>query len=98
MDREEIKSTEQLMNHLRKYETSVCNKGKEEFKVTQIGKKTIEEKRKLPRHICSLLGKPERYHPSEICRNKQRFEPSKKSVNVTEIEEEINIEAENQKN
>lgn len=99
LDKEEINSTDLLLNKIRMYDTGY-NKQKREDKIKYninniptTGKSNVEKKfttvsklfyEKKPCSMCEALNKPERYHPHHLCRNKQQYIEMKK-VNVAEV-------------
>lgn len=114
LDRDEILNTDLLMNKLRLYESgpnkqkreekfkdnSAFPSGKSNTEKYNNTKKTFSEKK--PCFMCESLNKPDRYHPLQVCRNRQKFLEMKKvnlaEVNQTEIDELMRIELDHQKN
>lgn len=94
LDKEEITTTEQLMNQLSKFSDSYPTP-KKNYKTSThptISKSpstenqihTVVEKR--PCSICEALGYPGRFHPTDSCRNKTRTRHTN-SVYLTESDE-----------
>lgn len=102
LDKEEIITTEILMGFLRKLE-SLVNKSSQkntENKNTNLNFRRdsrINVSEKKPCSICDNLGKPGRYHPIELCRNKSKHNEIK-SINNLEMEEKLNFEFSDTKN
>ena len=89
LDKEEIKNTDQLINILRKYDLEYLKKDRKEIKKKPNDRYVI----KTPCYKCEKLGWPNRYHPTAICRNGERYK-EKYEINLNE-----NIEGfKNQKN
>lgn len=90
LDKENIETTEDLMNEIQKYDSftnrinHINSQKKDSTKVEGIRKKT-------PCSVCTALGKPNRFHPAEICRNKNG------TVNFTTCEEDT-VDVDNSKN
>ena len=90
LDKEEIQTTEKLMNQLRRYNFE--SKREEEKLIinkthnpnNNLKKKKQEEKR--PCDICDSLGKPGRFHQKEACWNKNKGSVEVKTSYSTEIE------------
>lgn len=83
LDREEIHTTDELMNTLRKYETysyKIKSEMSNSTSNSAYGNNTSKDKKmyaknfgdRKPCYICEKLGKQNLYHPPEVCRNKQR--------------------------
>lgn len=78
LDREEIQSTDNLMNKLRQYETNPAKKSSNNPTNQEYPKRNYDRvqgnaNEKKPCHICESKGFPGRFHPSEKCRNKPRI-------------------------
>lgn len=97
IDKDTITTKENLMGNLRKLESLVNKKPKIAIEKSSNLNKKIVRIEKKPCYICERLGKPERYHPTELCRNKNRHNEIK-SVNNLEMEEKLNLEITDQKN
>jgi hypothetical protein len=97
LDKEEIKTTEDLMNYIQKFDSSVTTLTKN--KEAGLSLPRLNYKRS-PCYICAKLGKPDRFHLPDICRNKQRFQKNQTSaVNLAECyEDTVNIEFDRSKN
>lgn len=96
LDKEEIQTTEQLMNQLRRYTQAYPKKKGDEIKsssdrtkrdTSSSERKGFMEKR--PCTICQSKGYPGRYHPLDLCRNKGYSE--EKRVNLNEFDE-VNVQ------
>lgn len=100
LDKEEITTTERLMNQLRRYTQAYPKTNKAEMKsIATIstayksfesnkssGNKSLKSSDRKPCSICESLGYTGRYHPMEWCRNKGRS-TNKNNVNLTEADE-----------
>lgn len=86
IDKEVIETTEDLMNHLRKYESSKTKIRRDNFKPQD--SEINENINKKPCYICTSIGKKNMYHLPEICRNKKIYNKEKKYVNLTDWEDE----------
>ena len=87
LDKEKIESTEDLINELQKYEgkSFKINKSDEPRKFLQTEGRNNEKRRYNPCHICTKLGKQNRYHPVESCWNKENYRKDR-VVNLAESE------------
>lgn len=97
IDKGEINSTENLMSHLRKLESLVNKKNQKATVKTVTSNPIVSSVEKKPCFICERLGKPGRYHPTELCRNKIRHNQIE-LVNNLEMEERLNLAIPEQKN
>jgi hypothetical protein len=93
LDKEIIETTEDLMNEIQKYNSSTISHEFNPKKGPNKNTTTKEEARKdhTPCHICTTLGKPNRFHPTKDCWNRN------KTVNLTTCEENI-LDVDNSKN
>lgn len=97
ISKDEINTTLELRNQLRKYESFLMNPKQENPSKTSLPDRKMFEKK--PCYICAALGKPNRYHPHDVCRNRQRYDSNKKVVHLMESDSnEINIDLDHQKN
>lgn len=93
LDKEEISTTEKLMNQLRRYSQAPTKGPKSEKQEMKKSPKISKTEERKPCKICELQGKYNRYHPTELCWNKSsNYE--RKNVNAVELE----IEKEETKN
>lgn len=88
LDREEIEETDQLINKLGQYEfenkkQDTLSGEKRQAKLKLVSERSMPEKK--PCSICESLGFPERYHPIEKCRNRDRYQ-QKLKFNLTETD------------
>ena len=92
IDRDGIKTTDQLINELRRFETPGASKGKGQAEpVSATEKKTnkseqTEDRRekKLPNrnepcYKCEAIGRPGKYHPARFCRNADLYAKMKEA-------------------
>ncbi|KAL1493647.1 hypothetical protein ABEB36_009346 [Hypothenemus hampei] len=101
LDREEITTITKLFEELRKVEdlikkNKILNNSNKKIEYSKgkidEGKKKQQhqlENLKRPCQMCQTLGWPERYHSPTECRNKELY-ATKKKINLTEIEENLN--------
>lgn len=92
IDKEDVRTTEQLMNQLRRYENIYLRDRKEPRVMEKEKRLTVKQ----PCAICESRGNPGRFHPVENCRFKE-YRKDRKGVNMTEIEETA-VNAQEQKN
>lgn len=97
LDKEEISTTEKLMNQLRRYSQSVSKGPKREKQEMKKSPKISKVEERKPCGICESQGKYNRYHPTKLCWNKSSNH-GKKSVNTVELEIEKELESEKTKN
>lgn len=104
LDKEEIITTEQLMNQLRRFNVppllTKYNKGEIKSGIDGCGTRTFTPRyqkpsEKKPCPICESRGYPGRFHPAESCRYKDR--KKEKQVNLSEMED-LEINFQDQKN
>lgn len=105
LDREEISSTDELMNKLGRYEYGTKQRKQilKENKIQPEQKLNIQKSiEKKPCYICESLKFPGRYHPVEKCRNKDKY-IQKRNVNMneavtSEFEDLAKLELDEEKN
>lgn len=95
IDRDKIVTTEDLMGNVRKLESLVSKKP--QSTIDKNLSANSNRMKKTPCIICKRMGKPGRFHPTELCRNKIRSNEIK-SVNNLEMEERLNLQITDQKN
>lgn len=89
LDKQEISTTEQLMNQLRRFSQSYPKERKvfhPKPDYRPIENKTQRPMGKRPCTICESRGYPERFHPIETCRNRGRPTEDRR-INYTEVDE-----------
>lgn len=108
LDKENIHTTDALMNELRRYEVNFMSKSNASRqsqpkpvvvtnKPSTSGQTQYDRK---PCYICEKLGKPGRYHPSNACRNKKtNFESMQVNFNDgSDIDQFTKLELQEEKN
>lgn len=95
LDKKEISTTEILISKIQKFSKTNDPTDNRTELPRNIYSKDLKKSEKRPCGICEKLGKPGRFHPMELCRNKNKLnEREIKSVNNIEN----NFEEESQKN
>jgi len=96
IDKEEIKTLENLMNELRKLEPLTESRRSKFRKKEETGRTSPKlltvraQSERKPCPICEGIGKPNRWHPEALCRSKKEASEKIKLVNNTELEKELN--------